>query len=395
MKILILDDETHRAEEWRNVLGEYVDAHIDVFNPEDVSKLIAKLHQARFDSRKQDHQCVRDLDEYGLIIIDYDLLGLQMDKPSAWATGAELAYCMRLNASVGSIVVVNQFGTNSFDLTMRRGISSYADTDVGSLQIVNKGLWMSSRFEGFRPWHWPNLKNEIERFSKVKRFVLDNLDSSVMDSLGFNLDDSDLSNFVNYEVAAYIGASQSRSISYRQMVLDGSAIRVFNSLEKDREILQKMPDAQLAGVGAAILMHWLEKVVLPAHEVVSDAPHLCIQMPWLVTNADDINSWNSECRLDGDSIELLSSYEFQPSFLFSRKVYWAESARREIQYPEGYDFDNVLQVQFCEDHSKFFLESECSSFPSDVLAFDKKRWVFDRSPDVVTVNYEPQSYLLM
>ncbi|EOZ5126721.1 TPA: hypothetical protein ACSQFP_001971 [Pseudomonas aeruginosa] len=395
MKILILDDETRRANEWKASISNFSKVEIDVFAPEHVSELISKFHQARFDSRGGKYIPVTDYDQYDLVIIDYDLLGLQMDRPAAWATGAELAYCIRMMSLIGYVVVVNQFGTNSFDLTMCRGISSYADTDVGSSQIASKGLWSSSGFEGFRPWHWPDLLKESARFPIVKGFVKEHLDDSVFESLGFDLSDSDLPNFVNYEVSSYIGAGQRNNVTFRDLISSGTG-RIFNALEKDRPIFEVMPPDQLAAVCASILIRWLEKVVLPSQEVVSDLPHLCIQMPWVVDEFNSMGRWASLCSFEREIVpQILEPYLFQHDFLFSRPVFWAERARREILVPDGFTFEATPSIQFCEDLSRFMPEGECSSFPSDVLAFDKKRWICDQDAAAKNVNYEPQSYLLM
>jgi hypothetical protein len=399
MRIVILDDETPRANTWKSTLENFLgtDVEITVFNVAQVSKLIGELHKARFESRTKEYRQVNSLDGYDLVIIDYDLLGLEPDHAAAWATGAEVAYTMRLMCNVGPIVVVNQFGTNTFDLTMRRGIASYADTDIGSLQITSKGLWSSDRFEDFRPWHWPDLRNESARFEAACKFVADNLDCPMMESLGFDVSDTESDSFINYELAAFVGAANGHDVTFRDLVMSNKGLRVFNILEKDITILNTMPNQQIARVSAVILMHWLEKVVLPAQEVIGDAPHLTAQLPWMLNDSSDTNEWNALCTLTQDGVpSALMPYAFEPSFLFSRPVFWAEKARRESSMPQEFEFTDLPLIQFCENISSFVPESVATSFPSDVIAFDKKRWVkIDENKPGQCENYEPQSYLLM
>ncbi|MDY2564055.1 hypothetical protein SON66_12350 [Pseudomonas syringae] len=398
MRVLILDDETSRANLWKKSLDALVHGEIVVFDPGQVSQLIGELHRARYGSRDGGYQPVESLEKYDLIIVDYDLLGLEMERPAAWATGAELAYSMRLMSKVGPIVVVNQFGTNAFDLTMRRSVSSYADLDVGSAQITSPGLWKSYGFMGFRPWQWPDLHEESKRFECVYAFVLQHLDEPVMSTLGFELEDSDASNFISYEIAAFLGAGQrNKDISFRAMVEKNAGLRVFNILEKDEDVIKGLPDEQTARIGTSILIHWLEKVVLPSQEVIADVPHLSIQIPWIVPDSSNPQAWDALCRLDEESIPLsLSTFRVTPECLFSRPVFWAEKARRDISFPEDFLFSDLPQIQFCEDISCFIPENIASSFPSDVIAFDKKRWVkMVKDSGAPTVNYEPQSYLLM
>ncbi|NMZ29609.1 hypothetical protein HBO40_18370 [Pseudomonas protegens] len=397
MNILILDDETPRANLWKSTLESFTSCQFTVYNVQQVSDLIGELHRARFESRSGNFKAVNTLDEFDLIIIDYDLLGLETVHPAAWATGAEIAYTIRLMCNTGPIVVVNQVGTNSFDLTMRRTVSSYADLDVGSAQITDQGLWVSEAFQEFRPWHWPDLHKEVERFKNTQSFVLEHFDQPIMKTLGFEIDDSDSPAFLNYEIAAFIGATQHNQITFRDIVMNNAALRVFNILEKDHEILKTMPDDQLARVCSAILLHWLEKVLLPAQEVISDAPHLAIQIPWIIDNPEDISNWSSLCSLNNENIpKKLVDHSFNPGFLFSRPVFWGEKAKREISMPGDFEFSRLPQIQFSENTSSFTPEDNLTSFPSDVLAFDRKRWVWtEKSSGADHVNYEPQSYLLM
>ncbi|MHA6193869.1 hypothetical protein ACX3YG_05795 [Pseudomonas wadenswilerensis] len=398
MKILILDDETPRANGWKLSLDNIVQGDVTVYSPTQVSSVISELHTARLESRSGVFTPLKALDGFDLIIIDYDLLGLEMAAPTAWATGAELAYSIRLLSEVGPIVVVNQFGTNAFDLTMRRGVSSYADVDVGSAQIESPGLWQSHGFGSYRPWHWPDLHREVRRFTQLQEYILERLDQPVMKSLGFELEDPDAFNYISYEIAAFLGASQqNKNITFRDIVRNNDGLRLFNILEKDSKILDGFPDTQMARVSAAILIHWLEKVVLPTQEVVADAPHLAAQLPWALEDAVKPTAWNSLCRLDSENIPPpFLSFTIEPEFLYSRPVFWAEKARREITFPEGFTFAELPPLQFCEDSSSFEPEENASSFPSDVIAFDKKRWVkVVKNHELPAVNYEPQSYLLM
>ncbi|EPB7178964.1 TPA: hypothetical protein ACRNCK_001004 [Pseudomonas aeruginosa] len=400
MKVLILDDETKRALIWKKDLDSIVQGEVVVYRPDQVSELISELHKARLNARIEgsNYQPVESLNGFDLMIIDYDLLGLEVGKSAAWATGAELAYSMRLMSTVGPIVVVNQFGTNSYDLTMRRGVSSYADVDVGSAQITSPGLWRSDKFEGFRPWGWPDLHKEVERFSLIQGFVLENLDHPVMSALGFELENAESTSFISYELAAFLGAGpRNKGITFRDVVIKNAGLRVFNILEKDHDILEKLPDDQIARICTAILTHWLEKVVLPAQEVIADAPHLCSQLPWAIKEPSNLENWMNVCSLRAEAVpEMLSRYRVEPHFLFSRPVFWAENARREIPIPEGFQFSDLPAIQFCENLSVFSQEADSSSFPSDVIAFDKKRWIrSDDKSGASNVNYEPQSYLLM
>ncbi|WP_447592633.1 hypothetical protein [Aquipseudomonas campi] len=409
MKILILDDDQARAEDWKQeiskCLGSY--ANIDVYDNAGVSRVISGLHEKRLEARKGNYETVTELDEVDLLIVDYDLLGLDTEGRSAWSTGAEVAYAARLMSKVGPIVVVNQYGTNSFDLTMRRTSPSYADLDLGSKHITSPELWKSGDFEGFRPWHWPNLRREPSRFSELSKFVLDNLERPVIEVLGLELSDYDSPRYVSPELLARLGLSRENGMTFRQLLIgaqkeDGkyqpNPISVFNILEKDAALVKDMPPDVLSRLGAAVLGHWMERLILPNQELIADVPHLVYQYPWLLEHFDSQEVWQSLATLDY-ALGLrsgLEAHKVSPACLVSRPAYWAKQARREVGIPEGFSMARVPSLAFCEDSSSFKNKSECKSFPSDLQTFDRERWVLD---DLLAggekVNYEPQAYLLM
>jgi hypothetical protein len=398
LKVLILDDESDRAKRWKLAIEKIVDVDVFVFSTQEVSEVISKLHSARFLSRKNGFTPVSLVDGYDLIIIDYDLLGLDPEAVHAWSTGAEVAYAMRLMCAVGPIVVVNQFGTNSFDLTMRRTISSYADYDIGSVQIVSPGLWQSENFDGFRPWHWPNLSAEVDRFKKMQEFVKGKLDKPVMSVLGFEPLNVEAPNFISHDIAGLLGVRNIQDFTFRELVSDAFSIGVFNILEKDSSLVKTMPDEQLSRVSAAIIWRWLEKVVMPNQQVIVDLPHLIARFPWLLKDYTDPKAWESLSTLDVSDyvIPELSKFRFDLDFFLSRPVFWYEQVKHNFAMPNDFDIKKLPASVFCEDSSSFGPRTESVSYPSDLVSFDSERWVQSELKCLgEDVNYEPQSYLLM
>ncbi|MED7670775.1 hypothetical protein GXB78_26595 [Pseudomonas moraviensis subsp. stanleyae] len=399
MKILILDDETDRAESWKKKIEGYGDFDVIVPGTGEVSSIIADLHTKRLESRKEHFNPSEALSGYDLVMVDYDLLGLEtVAGGSAWSTGAEVAYAGRLMCDVGPIVVVNQFGTNSFDLTMSRTSSSYADLDVGSEQVAEPSLWSVSEFSGFRPWHWPNLISEKNRFTQMHEFVLNNLNTPITQALGFEVINVESPRFIGHEILGYLGIESAEVVTFRQLLTERRDIRVFNVLEKDLPLLKNMDDRSLSRVCAVVVSHWLEKIVMPNQEVVADLPHLAPQLPWVLADYSDEESWSKLCFLTENVFipESLAEYQFQPSFMFSRPVFWAEEAKAGLEGQGEFDIHKLPSLKFCEDVSSFKQTAEAKSFPSDLLSFDKERWVHgDLRCGNTSVNYEPQSYLLM
>jgi len=409
MNILILDDDQPRAEDWKLEIGSNFSEQVNivVYDNSQVSSVISELHHKRLKAREGDYQTVTELDDIDLLIVDYDLLGLDTEGRSAWSTGAEVAYAARLMSTVGPIIVVNQYGTNSFDLTMRRTSPSYADLDLGSKHITSQELWKSNEFEGFRPWHWPHLSKEPARYEELSEFVQTNLDQSVTSALGLELSDYDSPRYISPELLARLGLSRDDNMTFRQLLVgsrkpDGkyqpNAISVFNILEKDAELINEMPEHVLARLGAAILSHWLERLILPNQELMADAPHLAYQYPWILTNYEDKNAWHELATFEPPPglLSEIEKYRVTPTCLVSRAAFWAGEVRNEVSMPESFSMSKIPNIVFCEDSSCFKDKGNCSSFPSDLQTFDRERWIAD---DLLAggekVNYEPQAYLLM
>lgn len=398
IRVLILDDEYERALGWKSVISPYIDGEVTVFERPQVSAFISELHAARFKSRKDGYEPVSTIADYDLLIIDYDLLGLETENVAAWSTGAEIAYTARLMCQIGPIVVVNQFGTSAFDLTMKRTIASYADYDVGSTQITALGLWSSHGFDGFRPWSWPDLNCEVARFNTMCEVVEANLDKSVTEFLHFDLKDFEAPNFLSHEMAGLLGIKQDGEITFRQIAKKISGISVYNILEKDLPIVESMPDKQLARLAACIVWRWLEKVVMPSQLAVIDLPHLVSRFPWVLSEGEEMGAWANFATLEVPQglVDGLDDCRYEHQEFFSRPVYWIEKVRRKYPMPASFEISAIPDLVFCEDSSKFRLRDESFSFPSDLAGFDNERWVEnDLKCEGRDVNYEPQSYLLM
>lgn len=398
IKILVLDDEYKRACGWKEEILAHMQADITVLTTDKVSDFITELHRSRLASRSGIYEFAKGYDEYDLLIVDYDLLGLDAQASAAWSTGAEIAYTARLMSKVGPIIVVNQYGTCNFDLTMKRTLSSYADYDVGSLQITDIGLWKSSEFTGFRPWHWPNLLNEVGRIAKFREFIVKNLNSPIMSALGFELQDTQSTRYLTYDIAGLLGVKPGGATTFRELALNSIGLSVFNILDKDKPIVECMPEAQLANVACAIVSHWLERVVLPSQQAVADMPHLASRFPWLLQNPEARTAWTSLSTLESSTAAIpnLASFIAGESFFYSRPAYWVQEVDHSFPVPEAFEISLVPDLVFCEDSSRFHERVKSSSFPSDLIGYDNERWVEgDQKCGENDVSYEPQAYLLM
>src|SRR5688500_8019144 len=60
----------------------------------------------------------------------------------------------------------------------------------------------------------------------------------------------------------------------------------FPSVRKGLSRVEPVPDEHLQSVAVAAVRHWLERIVLPAQNVLNDAPRLAQRRPGLLTSPD-------------------------------------------------------------------------------------------------------------
>ena len=77
-----------------------------------------------------------DVDEADVIVVDYDLLRYS---EAADTTGSRLAYLLRCFTKCGLIIVLNEYGSNAFDVSLRNPSLDFADLHLGAVQIGNPG----------------------------------------------------------------------------------------------------------------------------------------------------------------------------------------------------------------------------------------------------------------
>lgn len=405
MKVVLLDDDTDRAQGWAAHLRNQHNVDAVAPDKEVVRQVISSLYNRRKVGRADGGNIWEIpcdlLDEAELLIIDYDLQNLE--KTGEWTTGSEVAYAARLTSKAKSIIIVNQRGTNRFDLTMVKGVESRADLDIGSTQLTNPGLWQSEKFDGYRPWHWPNLHREPERVLKSIEYVKAHLDAPILATLGFS-EDYDSGKSMRPEIWGRL--CNSKTTSFRDLVAPVDTDSVVHVLPADIEIF-KSDEYLIAAISASIVRRWLERWVLPNQDVLMDIPHLVSRFPWLLRNYEDEANWHSLESLN--PAELLiggaNDYMFECEFFLSRPVYWAGTL--EIKTDDfrdsKFDYTKVPDLVFREDVSNFASPDISRDFPSQVVSIENRRWIsdpaeekhFNGPQDIKAVVFEPQSLLLV
>ena len=395
-KILIYDDEKKQTERFENALkqtlkkvGQDQDFVIQTLSDEALQCSIKTLQkkQVAFRSKENFSDETTEFDDTSIFIVDYDLL---KSKAGELLTGEIIAYTVRCFSECKLIVGLNQYGNNSFDLTLRGHPESYADLNLGETQLSNSDLWRGDWGDfrrGFRPWYWPNLFDSLHNFDRKVAEVKENLDSPICKVLGFN---PKLFRLLPRGIVQFIGKSEEKELAettFREFVThSGNGLR-----PKDATILDKNV---LARVGAARISKWLERLVLPEQDFLVDAPHLISRYPSLITDDEKkIKDWNRTAQLVdyrdiGLNTDLIETYRFQKDYWISRPVWFWDKLREcesihEMKEPWLTVKPNWV---FCEDASRFYNRKDCGEFFADTDSPFTRRFV----KDFKGVDYRPR-----
>ncbi len=378
IRILIVDDEPDRSKGWEKQIQAFgfpgaavsaldLDASRALIEAADKRRRIAREDKDPFAAGIE---C--ELDGVDILVVDYDLQ--EMVQAGQWSTGLWVAMLARAFSRVKLVVLVNQFGTNMFDLTLSKGVKSRSDFDVGSAQLLNPALWDRSRVDGYAPWSWcDGVLSAVERLNTMVGWMRGNLDKPVLGTLGFSngLEGSDPDTWMSQEL--WQECVGDPTCTFREMVGEAEFLTL-----KDREFIKKF-DEPCARVAAAIVSHWLDRLVIPANDVLADLPHLTSASPWLLMDRQNVAAWQATAVRDGFDVLLpaLRQHEFAPGFPLSRPVVWRQKVARDadLAEPTGFTYDGFPDLVFCEDTSRFHTFDEAKSFSCRLPGSDSQRFV--------------------
>ena len=388
--VLVYDDDEDVAERLAANIRDASngEANVQAEGKEKFDDLLRLLHERRTgpDSSAESHEA----DEADVIVVDYDLRHY-----SGAATGSRLAYLLRCFSRCGFIVMVNQYGANTFDLGLSLGFSSgfnnmhfdFADLHVGNAQIGNPGLWQSE-IAGYRPWYWPIIPDAKENFERCVEDVRGHLDESILDFLGL----TGVTDWIPGRARSFLsGGYDIREVTFESF---GETHHSGVAIKDRRDVLTS---ELFPRVVAARVITFLNSVLLPEQSVLVDAPHLISRFPSLIQgNRADMDTWNALCnpsiRDEGELLsEGLKKHKFQKSHWLWRPAWlWPDIFRdtniAEVQNPWSIEqFDWV----FCEDISRFIPEESAREFNALVSPPFLKRFLLD-SNSADACEYAPQ-----
>ena len=381
MNVLVYDDYPEIAESLANKVRAVCDkANVTAVKRETFHELIGLMNRRRAKWRASENDIASiestDVDEADVIVIDYDLLSYS---EATDTTGSRLAYLLRCFTKCGLIIVLNQYGTNAFDMSLRSPSLDFADLHLGAVQIGNPGLWTGS-LEGYRPWHWPVLPNARVNFEKCVEDVQENLDQPILDFLG-------LGRFIDWMPKGahdfFLGSGKMESVRFSAFVKQARG-----GIESKDEL----PPEHMARVAAARLLALLNGLILPEQSILVDAPHLVSRFPSLIRGGDqNIHYWNRLCdpvneEIDDLLVDVLTEHRFKRQHWLWRPVWYWPDINRDERIAEVKDPWRVKDVDwvFCENISRFIATALADDFRADVSPPFNKRFVFKRdSPEAL------------
>ncbi|WP_156495910.1 hypothetical protein [Microbacterium sp. T32] len=397
LRVLICDNDQDRVEDWRSRIAHVLQdqGEVQAFSPAEFGRAVNALNQrvrlAKDDPAKSaaasSTDAARRIDTADVLILDSDLTPDPDSQPGddpdgdvdsylVGEVGQDVAHMARAHSRVGSIVVVNQSVKHrTFDLTMTRWRAGAADAYITHDDVDNVGLWNGFGAADYRPWGWPVLSRVHSSVGNFTKTV--DLDTSVLECLDL-IHDGDSSLTYRQLEALLLDVDDPAAITIRDVARSPSF--GIGRLPKDDEASE-----QLLSIGVWGLRRWLERVVLPAQNVLIDTPHLLQDRPWHARERGNLDSWNADQRIWARRVDglLEESVNTPASDLLGRQVW--NVALMEPEASSGHRVQHDDPV-FCEDTSRFESADTATSFESDLEGLFSTRYVAKLSD----VDYTPR-----
>jgi hypothetical protein len=367
--ILVFDDEEPSVELYAEKLRPFAEAHgyeVSLKGPNPLLQELKRLEERRRKARDGESTPGDDceLDAASIVVVDYDLLRLPGE---SYISGENFAYLARCYSRCGYIIALNQYLEVDFDLTLGDDLCSFADLNINDNLLSAGGLW-DNDWVGVRPWHWPLLpacvkaiENRIAALSKPEA-----LDTSILETLNLvSVADALPRAATQFLCAAEQSAA---TVTFREFVSgSGNGLR-----GKD----EPLGDGSVIRIASARLSKWLERLVLPAQDVLVDAPHLVSRFPSLIKSdksPPDTADWDRTARLAaaaelGVDADRINEHRVELGPWLSREAwFWSGVSMSdkidEIRDPWPAKSPGLV---FCEDYSRFVPREEAREFVADI-----------------------------
>lgn len=390
-KILVFDDETTARRRYQKTLQAVpgLNRTFDVSvldNPTFENELnVLKERRNRFRDGDSPAQPQCQFDDVSILVIDWELL-----QSSVFIDGESVAYLVRCFSTCRAIILLNKFGHNNFDLTLKGHPESFADLNIGSQQLDSLGLWGQPQ-EGFHPWYWPSLLTHLKHFEKQCTEIRQHLDSPIFEVLGLPLQ---IAKYLPKSIAEFLGGEPTE-VTFRQVVSSSPFALQPRDAKKGAQT-RTVPPEMIARIASARISKWLERLVLTGQDILVDAQHLVSRFPSVLRRGiNNMDYWQRTARL-APKERLNIDWEKIESFRF-KKDHWL--SRPAWFWPAISQFDDIPEVKtpwktslpdwvFCEDISRF-VNSEAEPAPREFTADTESPFARRYVTKVPRVSYEP------
>lgn len=379
-RILICDDEPNVRDRWKTTLNAIPSVRrnfdVGVVRNEDFKNTLTDLESRRRKARDRSTKASpwgKNLfDSAAILIVDYDLLKFNKED---YLTGEGTAYLARCYSRCGLIIALNQFGENTFDLTLRRNPNSFADLNLGSRQLGNPALWHEP-WKGFRPSYWPMLPIALKAFENRVKELKGNLGKRILSYLGFL---PQITETLPRSTKEFLGSgNEPEVVSFREFVTESG-----NGLRRKDETLD---DESVARIAAARVSKWLERMVFSGQDVLVGAPHLVSRFPSLLAgNPKATETWNKTTSFKGlRSLGMrygrIAPFRFDKQDWLSRPAWFWKPLSNFAEIAEVADPWSTERPDFVfsEDLSKFLPRGAAREFVADLPSPFVRRFVVDK-----------------
>jgi hypothetical protein len=314
-----------------------------------------------------------EFDTVDLLIIDYNFIDLE---EVSGLTGQRLAYLARCYSACKYIVVLNQFGTNRFDLTLQDHPVTHADLHLGSDQITSPGLWKESDWPEFRPWSWPVLPRAVESFEMRLADLSGSMDRTVLEWLGLENQAAALPRSVKQFL-------KEESVTFRSFAESSGA-----GLEQSD---RPFHESTLLRIAASRIAKWLEYMVFAAQDLLIDFPRLVLRFPSLLgEKGSDVLENIALCPdvVSGFNLTSVEKHRYPMPHWISKPAWLRmglmddDSLRENVE-----DLPPQSRLRFAEDASRFLPEDATRGFVADLASPYIQRFVRRTAFD--GVEYQP------
>jgi len=362
-RIVIVDDEPKKSQRLQAGLQGLRVPGMDVRAPSnsEIETQLDALYARReaLDTGKGLSGIPSMLDETDVLIADFDLRDLKDHR--GFATGEEIAYSARLFSKVKIVVVVNHpnIGLHNFDLTLQRDRDFRGDVYVGSEQCLNPGLWVTDAgHEGFLPWSWIPLIEEVRSFEHCASQVTQNVNVGTLQFFGLDKADTRPSP----QMLAYLGIKRDEDVLIKDLLRQPSATYVrrrdLDPLSSDNE--------RYSQVATALLRKWFRRWIMPPQTLLADLPHLGMALPWGLSDYKDRELWNrlAHCGRSSEACDVATLVQapiaqqlFQRIEWCGRPTFFLARARAATEaagtFLPAFKPSEVPKIAFAEDLSRF------------------------------------------